>query len=134
MPAIPTHHMRLTVRGYELDSYGHVNNAVYIQYLEQARWEFIRDIGIYDEVAAQELLLVITETKIRYQRESLLFDELEITSSYEIKLPYVVFHQKITNVKSGLPVARALIKSVFVDKERLPCDIPEFMYKPLETK
>ena len=27
------------VRGYELDSFGHVNNAVYLNYLEQARWE-----------------------------------------------------------------------------------------------
>ena len=28
------------VRGYELDSYGHVNNAVYVSYAEQARWKY----------------------------------------------------------------------------------------------
>ena len=33
----------LTVRGNELDSFGHVNNAIYLNYLEQARWEILRD-------------------------------------------------------------------------------------------
>lgn len=28
------------VRGYELDSFGHVNNAVYLQYAETAKWDF----------------------------------------------------------------------------------------------
>lgn len=27
------------VRGYEIDSLGHVNNAVYLQWMEHARWE-----------------------------------------------------------------------------------------------
>jgi acyl-CoA thioester hydrolase len=126
-----SHHMTLTVRGYELDSYGHVNNAVYIQYLEQARWEFLRDTGAYNELSANQLMLVITETSIRYMREALLFDELDIVSTYEIKSPFVVFHQKIINKKSGLPVARATIKSIFLDKDRIARDVPGFMFKPL---
>jgi YbgC/YbaW family acyl-CoA thioester hydrolase len=129
-----THRTALTVRGYELDSYGHVNNAVYIQYLEQARWEFIRETGIYDKLSANLLLLVITETQIRYMRELLLFDEFEIISSYEVKPPFIVFHQKIINMKTGLPAARATIKSVLVDKERIPQDIPSFIYQPLEKE
>ena len=31
-----------TVAGYELDSFGHVNNAVYLNYLEQARWDILK--------------------------------------------------------------------------------------------
>ena len=31
------HATRLTVRPYECDSYGHVNHAVYVNYLEHAR-------------------------------------------------------------------------------------------------
>jgi len=126
--------MPLTVRGYELDSYNHVNNAVYIQYLEQARWEFIRDAGIYEDLTASGLLLVITETTIRYMREARLFDQLEVHSSYEIKQPFVVFHQKIINVETGLAVARATLRSIFLDQERIPRDVPDFMFKNMEIR
>ena len=35
---------RFTVRTYEVDGFLHVNNAVYAQYLEAARGDFIRAI------------------------------------------------------------------------------------------
>ena len=31
----------LEVRGYELDSFGHVNHGVYVSYLEHARWKML---------------------------------------------------------------------------------------------
>jgi YbgC/YbaW family acyl-CoA thioester hydrolase len=54
------------VRGYELDSYGHVNNAVYISYTEQARWEILKNAGLLESFLNKDLLLVVTETNIRY--------------------------------------------------------------------
>jgi YbgC/YbaW family acyl-CoA thioester hydrolase len=121
-----THRTTLTVRGYELDSYGHVNNAVYLQYFEQARWEYIKHFGLLDKINQHELFLVVVDTHIRYMRESNLFDELEIETDCRIEKPYVVFQQKIINQKN-LPVSRATVKTVFVDKQRIPQDIPEFM-------
>ena len=38
--------VRVTVRGYELDSLGHLNQAVYLQYAEHARWEILRAAGL----------------------------------------------------------------------------------------
>ncbi|HPX14738.1 MAG TPA: thioesterase, partial [Treponemataceae bacterium] len=32
------------VRSYELDAYNHVNNAVYLQYLEYGRMEFLKAV------------------------------------------------------------------------------------------
>lgn len=40
-----THLTTLQVRSYECDSYGHVNNAVYLNYLELARMTYLRDMG-----------------------------------------------------------------------------------------
>lgn len=37
---------RITVRGYELDSQGHLHNAVYHQYGDHARWECLRAAGV----------------------------------------------------------------------------------------
>ena len=35
--------MKLTVRNYHLDGYGHVNNARYLEFLEEARWTFFQE-------------------------------------------------------------------------------------------
>lgn len=31
----------LRVRGYHLDGYGHVNNARYLEFMEEGRWAFL---------------------------------------------------------------------------------------------
>ena len=36
----------VSVRGYETDSQGHLNQAVYLQYAEHARWSILRAAGI----------------------------------------------------------------------------------------
>src|SRR6185437_16164438 len=41
---------QLEVRGYELDSFGHVNHANYLNYFEHARWRMLQDEGITLEV------------------------------------------------------------------------------------
>ena len=41
-----TYRTELEVRGYELDSYGHVNHAVYPSYLEHARWQMLESESI----------------------------------------------------------------------------------------
>ena len=35
--------VRLRVRGYHLDGYGHVNNARYLEFLEEGRWGYFDD-------------------------------------------------------------------------------------------
>ncbi|MCX6244190.1 MAG: acyl-CoA thioesterase [Bacteroidetes bacterium] len=121
------HRTTLSVRGYELDSYGHVNNAVYLQYLEHARWQFMKDQGLLEQVNAEGLFVVVVETQIRYVRESNLFDELVVETAMAESKPYLVFRQKILNNKTGMTVARAVIKTIFVDDKRMPLDIPGFI-------
>ena len=60
---------KLSVRGYELDSFGHVNNAVYLQYAEAAKWDFFYKSGMIDEMKANNLFPVILENKLRYMHE-----------------------------------------------------------------
>lgn len=119
----------LRVRGYELDSYGHVNNAVYLQYLEQARWEIISKLEGLEYLRKQDLLLVVAEIKIRYMRESNLFDDLVIESDVRDESPYLVFYQKIRNRKNRLLVSKAIVRTVFVNKNKIPQDIPQLFNK-----
>jgi YbgC/YbaW family acyl-CoA thioester hydrolase len=122
----------LTVRGNELDSYGHVNNGVYLNYFEQGRWEAFRDAGALDAITNSGLLLVVTETRIRYIRESFLLDQLEVQTSFSRTSPFLVFTQRILNHVTGLPVARAKTKTIFLNEAREPHDIPVFLCEILK--
>lgn len=114
----------LTVRGYELDSYSHVNNAVYLNYFEHARWEYFRQLGLYHLLIENDNLPVVTDVHIRYQREIKLFDEIMIESFCTSEKPYLVFQQRISIVSTGLASARATTKLIFIDKNRIPMDVP----------
>ena len=113
------------VRGYELDSYGHVNNAVYISYTEQARWEILRNAGLIESFQDKDLLLVVTETNIRYMRELKMFDKIEIVTSIKLETPYLVFNHNILNLTDNNKAAKAEVKTLLIDKDRIPQDIPE---------
>ena len=113
------------VRGYELDSYGHVNNAVYVSYTEQARWEILKEAGLLNSFLAKDLLLVVTETNIRYMRELKLFDQVEIATDIKFVAPYLIFNHDILNLTTGFKAAKAEVKTLLIDKDRIPQDIPE---------
>lgn len=114
----------LTVRGYELDSYGHINNAVYLNYFEHARWEFFRELDLYRFLMEKENLPVVTDVHIRYQRELRLFDELRVESFCFQEKPYLVFQQKIINNTTQMTSARATTKLIFLDKDKIAGDVP----------
>ncbi|MGA4838815.1 acyl-CoA thioesterase [Streptomyces sp. G45] len=73
----------ITVRGYETDSQGHLNQAVYLQYAEHARWSVLREAGI-----SQEALLskgvgpVALENTIRYRSELRAGDEVTVSCAF----------------------------------------------------
>lgn len=68
---------RLTVRTYECDSYNHVNNAVYVNFLEFGRMEFLRGIKFdYKGFVAAGYFLYISHIDIYYKASAYLDDEL----------------------------------------------------------
>ncbi|MFI1460590.1 acyl-CoA thioesterase [Nocardia carnea] len=74
----------ITVRGYELDVQGHVNQAVYLQYAEHARWECLVAAGLQaDKLVAARLGPVILETTIKYRRELRSGDEVRVSCEFE---------------------------------------------------
>jgi YbgC/YbaW family acyl-CoA thioester hydrolase len=121
-----THEYAITVRGYELDSFGHVNNAVYLNYCEQARWEILKSKKNLNEyLSGRKLVLMVVEAKIRYVIEAKLFDELVVRTDVELRRPYLVFNHVIKRTRSGETVVRASINTLLVDDERIPYDIPD---------
>ena len=74
----------VTVRGYETDTQGHLNQAVYLNYAEHARWSLLDAAGIRQaDLVARGVGPVALETTIRFRRELLAGDEVEVTCAFE---------------------------------------------------
>jgi acyl-CoA thioester hydrolase len=74
----------VTVRGYETDALGHLNQSVYLQYAEHARWSLLQAAGVSpSELLAKGVGPVVLETTIRYLRELRAGDEVEVTCAFE---------------------------------------------------
>lgn len=115
----------LEVRGYELDSFNHVNNAVYLNYYEHARWQILRETGIIEYFKESGNFLVVIETNVKYIREIKLFDKLTIRSVVRREDPYLFFQQEIYNAESKETLSKATVKTLILDETRTPIDIPE---------
>jgi acyl-CoA thioester hydrolase len=74
---------RIAVRAYELDSMGHVNRTVYLQYAEHARWACLREAGIdHDQLLATGAGPVTLEERIRFHRELRAGDEVVVSCAF----------------------------------------------------
>jgi acyl-CoA thioester hydrolase len=72
---------QLRVRYHEMDALGHVNNAVYQHYLEQAAVEHSEHLG-FNQERYQELggVFVMRRIEIDYLRPAVAGDTLEVTT------------------------------------------------------
>ncbi|MEU8917531.1 MULTISPECIES: acyl-CoA thioesterase [Streptomyces] len=73
----------ITVRGYETDTQGHLNQSVYLQYAEHARWSLLQASGIRQSTMVDRRVGPVTvETTIRYLRELRAGDEVEVSCAF----------------------------------------------------
>lgn len=119
------HAIHFSVRSYECDSYGHVNHAVYVNYLEHARIEVLRAMGYdYDGLIAAGFFMVIARLDIRYRRPAYAGDELVVESEpVETGRVSGTFQQVIR--RGADVVAEASVQWCVVDRQGRPSRPPE---------
>ncbi|MGE3163399.1 MAG: acyl-CoA thioesterase [Planctomycetota bacterium] len=68
-----------TVRSYELDSLGHLNNAVYFSWLEDASFVFLADHGLpFRAFAELGWYPIVAHARVDYRREILSGDRIVV--------------------------------------------------------
>ncbi|MFN2370273.1 MAG: acyl-CoA thioesterase [Candidatus Krumholzibacteriia bacterium] len=118
MTGQPVHATRIRVRGYHLDLYGHVNNARYLEFLEEARWGFIESARGLEWWHDQGLGFVVASITINYRRPAGLGTDLEVRSTVaRLGGRSAVIHQDVVDTGSGELVADADVTFVVVSLE-----------------
>ena len=119
---------KLKVRSYELDSFGHVNNGSFANYLEKARGDYLQEAGLhFDDFHRWGKYPVIAKVIIEYRAPAFFAETLSINAlvkkigNSSLTLSYQVMKD------NGILAATAETVMVFVDKEGKPTSMPDKM-------
>ena len=117
---------RHKVRSYECDSYGHVNNATYLNFLEFARMEALEAKTLdLDKLKELGFLVLIRRVEIDYKYPARMGDMLVIkTFVRDHKQTSGTFTQEITKESDGKSVVAANVTWVFTNLQGRPIPIP----------
>ena len=110
-------HSEIKVRGYHLDMFHHVNNARYLEFLEEGRWAFF-DKNPQFFYHLKGVTFFVVNININYRRPAALGDVIDVqTRLSEIGNTSGVLRQEIYNEKSGDLIVDADITFVITDAE-----------------
>jgi YbgC/YbaW family acyl-CoA thioester hydrolase len=118
---------RFSVRSYELDSFGHMNHAVFLNWFEQARFDAFEQAGFpIPQLQANGWGIYVVRLQIEYLKEARLGDELVVrTWGGKPGRTSMVFHQAAARGDDpDVVVAKADVRGVFIGADRRPARIP----------
>ncbi|MFW0697181.1 acyl-CoA thioesterase [Pantoea sp. R13S299] len=106
----------IKVRGYHLDVYQHVNNARYLEFLEEARWAWLEEAEAFHWLQEQKLAFVVVNININYRRPAVLGDVLTIDSEItQLNGKSGVIAQRVLLAGQETVVADAALTFVCID-------------------
>ncbi|MGB9521632.1 MAG: acyl-CoA thioesterase, partial [Anaerolineales bacterium] len=57
----------IEIRYGDLDPQGHVNNAKYLTYMEQARIQYIKNLGLWKSNSFLDVGIILAEVRVTYR-------------------------------------------------------------------
>lgn len=119
----------IRVRGFHTDSYGHVNNARYLEFIEEGRWAYFEQSGLLELFG--NLQLVVVQINIRYRRSAKTGDTLLVrTQIAELEAHKIILKQTI--LLNGKTATEAEVTLLPVINGRAT-DFPEAVFRKLQT-
>ena len=120
---------RIEVRSYELDSFGHVNHAVFFQYFEHARFRALTEARLdRRELARRGWGLVVVRAEADFRRQAIQGDELIVTTqATRLRTRSITLAHELRRAKDGELLATGGVVTVCLGSQgramRVPHDV-----------
>jgi acyl-CoA thioester hydrolase len=125
---------RWRVRSYELDSNGHVNNAVYLAYAEEVAVMHAETLGFGREwTVAQGGAWVVRKHEITYHRPARFGQELELTTTVVGMRGARAERRTTISLIDGVLLAEIATEWVWVRGDGRPTRVPEAMVEAFSS-
>jgi len=128
------YHFKLNVYYEDTDAGGVVYYANYLKFIERARTDFIKKIGLSNTELRKKYktLIIVKSCNIDFKKSAYLEDELEIYSS--VKSISRTSFKMIQNIKrENIIITNAEVHLVTVDINGKPTKIPNILQKELKN-
>jgi acyl-CoA thioester hydrolase len=123
------------VRDYECDIQGIVNNAVYQNYLEHTRHEYLKHLGLeFKTLHDQGFDLVVIRAELDYRFPLRSGDAFKVTlSPHQESKVRMTFQQNILRLPDLKPCVQAKITVTCLNKKGRPTRFPESLNPVFES-
>ena len=112
--------MEFQVRDYECDMAGIVNNSVYLNYLEHARHEFIKTIGLdFKEMLQAGIFTVVARADLSYKTPLRSGDSFTIKNRVEHSGVKYIFYQDLYRLPDNKLCLKGVITTTSLIDGRL---------------
>lgn len=108
----------IKIRGYHADFYGHVNNARYLEFLEEDRWSWLEEHIDLQKWSEKNLTFVAVNININYRKVLNVGETIVVSTRIEkISVHSVVLLQEIVVKNTQQCAADALVTFVIIDRD-----------------
>jgi YbgC/YbaW family acyl-CoA thioester hydrolase len=125
----PTTETTIAVRSGEIDSFGHVNHAVFLHYFEHARYEALQSAGFrWQLLRENDWQIYVVRIEVDYLAQAMRGDTLRVrTWADSFRRTTMTLGQEILRDDGSgtVVVARAKVNAVWIGADRRPMRVPE---------
>lgn len=108
--------IEIKIRGYHIDQFNHVNNARYIEFLEEGRWDYSEKNNLIDVFHKKGISHVTVNTNINYRKSAFVGQVLCVETDVLAKREKSITMQQNVFLKdSQTLIADAAVTNVFLN-------------------
>ena len=124
------HSKEIIVRWGDMDAYGHVNNIIYFQYIQEARFSMMAEKNI--PIDPNGISPVLADTSCKFIRP-ITYPETILVNTYftEVRGKKVIFENEIVSVKNPAVVYAITSSTVvwFDFSTGKSCEVPDYVHE-----